>query len=165
MTVLLLGVDYRPMRVIPTRRAVTLILAGKAEVVLADPEGVPIRSASLELERPSVVRLRDAVRIPFRRVPLSRRALLVRDGGECQIRGCEQAGSTMDHVLPRCKGGSTVWENIALMCGYHNHRKADRTLAELGWRLKREPFEPRRYLLLLDRDTLPATWEPFLAAA
>lgn len=165
MSVLLLGSDYRPLRVIPTRRAVTLLLAGKAETVLADPEGVPIRSASMTMERPSIVRLHQAVRVPFKRVPLSRRALTVRDGGECQVRGCDLPGTTMDHVLPRCKGGVTVWENVALMCPQHNHRKADRTLESLGWRLKRQPFEPRRYLMLTDKATLPEAWVPFLASA
>lgn len=161
MSVLLLDVSFSPVRVIPTRRAVTLLLAGKADLIEVDPEGRPIRSASLEMPRPAVIRLTGAARAPFRRVQLTRRMLSWRDGGVCQVSGCDRAGRTIDHVVPRSRGGAHCWTNVVLMCEPHNHRKSDRLLAELGWELKRQPFEPRRAVLLTDSQ-VPEAWSAWL---
>lgn len=168
MTVLLLNASFEPLRVITVRRALGLVLAGKADLVV--PAGdAHIRSAGgAEFEVPAVVRLRHMVRVPFQAsAPLSRRAIRARDGRACQVAGCSRTGQTVDHIVPRSRGGTHEWTNVALMCLRHNSQKGDRLLDELGWTLKAEPRAPRGALILLARagmDAPPPLWAPFLPA-
>jgi 5-methylcytosine-specific restriction endonuclease McrA len=148
MAVLLLNASYEPLRVITLRRAIGLIVAGKAEV-LAEGEG-EVRSVSLALPVPAVVRLRYMVRVPFRAsVPLSRPAVLTRDARRCQFAHCDRSASTVDHVVPRSRGGVHEWTNVVAACPRCNARKGDRLLVELGWSLKRRPVAPRGPVVLL----------------
>lgn len=165
MTVLLLNASFEPLRVIPLRRAIGLILSGKAET-LAEGEG-QIRSVSLTLPVPLVVRLRSMVRVPFvAQVPLSRRAVLMRDGRRCQFSHCERAASTVDHLVPRSRGGTHEWTNVVAACSQCNTRKGDRLLHELGWGLHRRPVAPRGPMVLFAAQAhhTPEAWAPFLPA-
>ena len=126
--VLLLNVTYEPLTTVGLRRAVCLVLGEKAEVVHDDSEGALLRSSSLVIVTPSVIRLRRYVRIPHRsRVPLTRGALMRRDNYLCAY--CGRKAETIDHVVPRSRGGT--------------HSKADRLIAELGWTMNRVPVAPR----------------------
>ena len=117
------------------RRAVCLVLSGKAEIVHDDTAGATLHSASVTLATPSVIRLRRYVRIPYRnRVPLTRAALMRRDNYRCAY--CDRKAETIDHVIPRSRGGPHSWENCVASCTTCNHRKADRLLEELGWTLR-----------------------------
>lgn len=167
MSVLLLGVDYRPIHVVDVRRAILLVLAGKAEVVETDPDGVPIRSARLELAAPAVVRLLRAVKVIHRTPTLTRRALMVRDEGRCQFVGCARAGTSIEHVLPRSRGGAHSWTNCVWACDRCNHSKGDRTLTEARMELRRAPFVPRRSVVLVAKagGRAPECWTPYLVAA
>ena len=148
MSVLLLNASYEPLRVISTRRALGLVLAGKAELLEAG-DGV-FRSATRACPVPLVVRLRHMVHIPFgARVPLTRRTLAARDRGNCQVSGCDRRGTTIDHVVPRSRGGKHAWNNVALMCPTHNRVKSDRLMADLGWSLKSAPRAPSGHYLVL----------------
>lgn len=148
MPTLLLNASYEPLRVISTKRAVCLLLAEKAEVIEAGSGR--LRSASREVIEPAVIRLRHFVQIPFKAaIPLNRRALLRRDDNECQVVGCERAGTTVDHVKPRSRGGRHAWDNVVAMCAKCNQAKADRSLEELGWKLKKEPHAPHGTMWLL----------------
>lgn len=168
MSVLLLNASFEPLRVITVRRALGLVLAGKADLI--EPvDGALIRSTGgATFEVPAVVRLRRMVRIPFQSTaPLSRRALLARDGHRCQVKGCNRAGQTVDHVVPRSRGGVHEWTNVTLMCVRHNSLKGDRLLSELGWRLESEPHAPRGAVVLLARAGMQAplpSWAPYLPA-
>lgn len=166
MTVLLLNASYEPLRVITRRRALGLVLAAKADLVAAQEDRVVRTSGGSTYEVPAVVRLRKMVRVPFQStVPLSRRAIEARDGRRCQVAGCDRVGQTVDHIVPRSRGGTHEWTNVALMCSRHNAAKGARLLDELGWRLKREPTAPRGELVLLARAgmrTAPASWAPYL---
>ena len=170
MSVLLLNATYEPMRVLPLRRALALVLAGKAEMVEAgDGE---VRSASESFPVPAVIRLLYFVKLPFTsKVPLNRRTLSVRDEHDCQVAGCRRAGTTIDHVVPRSRGGGHTWENVVLMCRQHNRAKSDKLLSELGWKLKRQPRAPRGggpYLVLVAASRTPAAaeaWAPYLPSA
>ena len=166
MTVLLLGIDYRPLHLVSVRRAVGLVLAGRADVIEVAENRV-LRSARAELPVPLVIRLTHVIRMPFRRVPLTRRTLSARDQGECQVAGCGKSGRTIDHVVPRSRGGTHEWTNVVLMCEHHNQRKGDRLLAELRWQLKSVPVEPRYAVVLLAGagTSAASAWEPWLAAA
>ncbi|MGL4305030.1 MAG: HNH endonuclease [Mycobacteriaceae bacterium] len=133
--VLLLNVTYEPLTALPMRRAVVLLICGKAELVHGDSEGMEIRSAESSVQAPSVIRLSRYVRVPYRaRVPMTRAALMHRDNFCCAY--CGKKADTIDHVIPRSRGGTHGWENCVACCRACNHRKADKLLSELGWTLR-----------------------------
>jgi 5-methylcytosine-specific restriction endonuclease McrA len=166
MAVLLLNASFEPLRVITLRRAIGLMVAGKAEV-LAEGTG-EIRSVSVSFPVPAVVRLRYMVKVPFAAsIPLSRRAVLVRDARRCQFVHCERPAATVDHVVPRSRGGAHTWTNVIAACAQCNARKGDRTLQELGWHLKRPPTAPRGPVVLLTAAGVaeaPPVWADYLPA-
>jgi 5-methylcytosine-specific restriction endonuclease McrA len=136
---LVLNATYEPLCVVPLRRAVVLVLAEKAVVIEAG--GTVMHSERMTITAPSVVRLSRYVRVPYRRdVPLTRRAVLDRDRHECVY--CGQRADTIDHVRPRSRGGLHTWTNVVGACARCNHRKGDRLLAEIGWRLSTPPVQP-----------------------
>ena len=157
---LLLNASYEPLCVVPTRRAVVLVLTAKAVVVEAG-EAV-LHSERIALQAPVVIRLTRYVRVPYRsRVPLSRQGVLARDGHRCQY--CGSSAETLDHVVPRSRGGRHVWENLVAACRRCNHTKADRTLDELGWELSRTPAAPRGVQrLLLAHGRWEPAWTPYV---
>ncbi len=139
-TALVLNASYEPLCVVPTRRAAVLVLTRKA-VSVADGDTV-LHSETRALPVPAVVRLTRFVKVPFRGpISLTRRAIFSRDGGSCGY--CGATATTIDHVLPRSRGGLHRWENVVAACHRCNHLKADRTLNELGWRLRGTPIAPR----------------------
>jgi hypothetical protein len=106
--VLLLNSTYEPLAALPARRAVIMLLCGKADVVHADPTGPVIHSATRAIVLPSVIRLRSFVRVPYRaRVPMTRAALMHRDRFRCAY--CGSKADTVDHVVPRSRGGEHSW--------------------------------------------------------
>jgi 5-methylcytosine-specific restriction endonuclease McrA len=136
---LVLNATYEPLCVGSSRRAVVLVLSGKAVSVEAGAE--ELHSEWLTLHVPVVVRLTRFVRVPYRaQVPLTRRAVFARDGGRCVY--CRAPATSIDHVVPRSRGGQHIWENVVSCCRRCNHAKADRGLVELGWRLHRTPHAP-----------------------
>lgn len=140
--VLLLNVTYEPLTTVGLRRAVCLVLGEKAEVVHDDSGGTLLRSASLVLTTPSVIRLRRYVRVPHRsRIPLTRGALMRRDNYLCAY--CGRRAETIDHVIPRSRGGAHAWENCVASCMRCNHSKSDRLVEELGWTMRCTPVAPR----------------------
>lgn len=158
---LLLDATYEPVRLVPTRRAVLLVLAEKAEVV--EESGDVIRSPRQTIPVPSVIRLVRVVRIPYK-VKLSRRGVAARDRGLCGY--CGKAGETMDHVVPRSRGGRTEWENLVWACRPCNGRKADRLLPEVGMALRFKPYAPKgKAWLVIAVGTVDPQWEPYLAMA
>ena len=166
MSVLLLNASYDPLHIITARRALGLLLAGEAEM-LAEGDG-QFRSPSRSVPVPAVVRLRYMVRVPFEaRVPLTRQTLTIRDNGRCQVVRCKHRGSTIDHVVPKSRGGAHTWKNVVLMCGNHNEQKSDRLLSELGWELKTEPHAPRyHHLILVAANAVSQpSWQPYLQMA
>lgn len=159
---LLLNASYEPLHVLTTRRAIVLVLAGKADVVSEGPE--ILHSEHLSVPVPSVIRLRYYVKVPFRsHLPLTRRNVVARDRGRCAY--CSGRGDTVDHVVPRSRGGEHVWTNVVAACGPCNSRKADHTLGELGWTLHRTPHAPSGWAWLLVDVTTHPSWEPWLAGS
>jgi 5-methylcytosine-specific restriction endonuclease McrA len=140
MRTLVLNAGYEPLAVVSFRRALVLVLAGKATVVAAG--GSPVVGGSVTLPRPSVILLARYVRLPHgRAVPVSRRGVLRRDGHRCAY--CGGHAATVDHVLPRSRGGGDAWENLVACCVRCNNAKADRTPEEKGWTLRVRPHVPR----------------------
>ena len=157
---LVLNATYEPLCVVPGRRAVVLVLSDKAVEVAGS--GEVVHSARVELAVPSVVRLTRYVRVPYRpTVPLTRKAVFARDGGRCAY--CGGAATSLDHVVPRSRGGSHAWENVVAACGRCNHAKADRAVAEMGWRLRRAPAAPvGAAWRVVGARRLDPRWEPYL---
>jgi 5-methylcytosine-specific restriction endonuclease McrA len=136
---LLLNATYEPLCVVSSRRAIVLVLAEKAESV--DTAAEVVHSESVCLPVPVVVRLTRYVRVPYpAQVPLSRRAVFTRDGSTCVY--CGSSATSIDHVVPRSRGGTHTWDNVVAACRRCNHTKADRSLAELGWKLPHPPRTP-----------------------
>ena len=160
---LLLNASFEPLCVVPTRRAVVLVLKEKAEIVARN--GAELRSEHLTMPAPAVVRLVHFVRVPFRnRVPLSRRAVFARDQHRCQY--CNRGAENIDHVVPRSKGGAHAWENVVASCRSCNARKEDRLPAECGLKLHRRPQAPHASLwLVAQAGSIDPLWEPYLPGA
>ena len=160
---LVLNASYEPLSVVPARRAVCLVLADKADVIEAD--GTELRSPSISLPSPLVIRLRYMVKVPYhRRTALSRRAVFARDDYRCQYCGC--LADSIDHVLPRSRGGEHVWENVAAACRPCNLAKRDRTPDEAGMRLARPCHAPRSTAwVVVSVARVPEAWKPYLALA
>jgi 5-methylcytosine-specific restriction endonuclease McrA len=157
---LVLNATFEPLCVVPTRRALVLVLADKAETLHGT--GRLVHSERLQLEEPSVVRLQRFVRVPFpRRRALNRRAVFVRDDHTCQY--CGAPADSLDHVVPRSRGGEHSWENVVAACSRCNTHKRDRLLHETSMRLLRPPRAPKTttWFLLADR-AVPDTWAPYL---
>lgn len=139
--VLVLNHNYEPLNVCNFRRAMVLVISGKAEVLEAyDIEVATVRQS---FDVPSVIRLEAIIRRPHPRVKLCRREIFIRDNFTCQYCGTRTHELTIDHVVPRSKGGGHSWENLVSACRSCNHRKGGKSLAEARLTLAREPFEPR----------------------
>jgi len=143
--VLVLNANFEPINVCDTRRAIGLMLLGKANMV-ANGRGY-IRTVSSNFPRPSVIRLAYYVKRPRITVPLSRKEILRRDNYTCQYCGKKTKKLTIDHVLPRHLGGKNEWENVVAACPACNHKKGGYRLAETNMRLLRKPQGPSRSLL------------------
>jgi 5-methylcytosine-specific restriction endonuclease McrA len=159
---LLLNSTYEALCVLSTRRAVTLVLADRAELVEAT--GRVWRSERMCVGEPSVIRLRRYVRVPkSMRVAVNRRTVFLRDHGRCQY--CGGPAESIDHVLPRSRGGTHTWDNVVAACRRCNGRKQDRLLAESGFRLRRIPREPRDMIgLLALAEGIDDSWSPFIGS-
>ena len=138
--VLVLNANFEPINVCNTRRAITLVLGGKASLVM-NGRG-EIKTVTLTFPRPSVIRLVKMIRRPRPRVKLTKREVMRRDSYSCQYCGQHAAVMTIDHVLPRHMRGQYTWENLVTACPYCNHRKGGRTLDQAHMRLLRVPAEP-----------------------
>ena len=164
--VLVLNATYEPLSVVPARRAACLVLAEKAELVECD--GLLIRSASLTLASPLVIRLRYMVKVPYRRkASLSRRGVFARDDYRCQYcgDGFPTNELTFDHVLPVAQGGRKDWANIVTCCVTCNRRKGGRTPAEARMHLLRLPKRPESapaIRITVGLRNAPESWRDYL---
>ena len=139
--VLVLNSNYEPLNVCNARRAIAMLLLGKAETLVAHTE--PLRTARGELKAPSVVRMRYQVKRPMPQLRLSRHAVLARDDFTCQYCGTKtRHDMTIDHVVPRWAGGPHTWDNLVASCRRCNLRKADKTPQQANMKLARKPKRP-----------------------
>ncbi len=162
---LVLNAAYEPIHLVSWEKAMCLVFTAKAEIV-AEYDHM-VRSVSQIFKMPSVVRLKRYVRT-FKRTMnarCTRRNVLMRDRFTCQYCAvvCTMNTITIDHVLPRSRGGKTVWDNVVAACHPCNRRKADRTPAEVGLKLMRLPKRPTWVDLLEESHRhLLDSWMPFL---
>ncbi len=163
--VLVLNATYEPINVCSIRRAVVLLLKEKAEML--ERNARELHSERYTVARPVVIRLVSYVRVPRQahRRKITRRAVFARDGWACQYCG-SRSNLTVDHVIPRSKGGQSSWENIVASCGPCNRRKGDSLLAQVGMQLRRAPRTPRAEIFIhVSAPTIPTAWQPYLAQA
>lgn len=141
-TVLVLNQNYEPLNVCNVRRAIVLVFDGKAEVLECHATTM-ISSATRSFSMPSVIRMVYFIRRPRPRVKLTRREVFIRDRFTCQYCGRRMHDLTIDHIVPRSKGGEHSWENLVSACKTCNHRKGGKSLQEARMRLRTQPAEPR----------------------
>ena len=159
--VLVLNQNYQPLNVCDVRRAIALLGRGKAETLHTSE--VIIRSATVVIPKPEVIRLVYLVKRPLHRRRLSRREVFARDGHQCQYCGKRTRDLTLDHVMPRSRGGVHSWDNVVSACKTCNHAKAGRTPREAGMKLLSLPREPRPnpYAMFQSRHIQDA-WRVFM---
>lgn len=157
---LVLNASYEPLSVVSARRAIVLALGGKADVIHTSDN--VFRSERLAFDVPSVLRLRYYVKVPYgRRSALSRRGVFARDGHRCQY--CGGRAESIDHVLPKSKGGPHTWENVVAACKRCNTHKRDRLLSETSMRLATTPREPAHTAwVALSVNEVPDSWHQYL---
>jgi 5-methylcytosine-specific restriction endonuclease McrA len=160
--VLVLNANFEPINVCSTRRAMGLVLNGKASLVMNGRGEVHTVSASYP--RPSIIRLDRMIKRPRLTVRLTKREILRRDEFTCQYCGQKFAFLTIDHVVPRRLGGMHAWENLVAACPSCNHRKGGRTLEQVQMRLLHSPKEPPASALYLFSRHLGDNqdWLPFI---
>jgi 5-methylcytosine-specific restriction endonuclease McrA len=168
--ILLLNASYEPLGVIPYRRAMSLMLRGRVDA--ATETNHNIQTASTALRIPTVLRLRRYINVPRRGAHWTRRGVLQRDGYRCvycgvragEVRGGQvltKQDFTIDHLIPRSRGGRNTWGNTACACPACNNRKGNRTPHEAGLTLLWEPKTPRVGYLVASGE-MPAEWKVYL---
>jgi 5-methylcytosine-specific restriction endonuclease McrA len=158
-----------PVALVSWQRAVNLQWQDRAVVVTEDAKRI-LRSPSFEMGMPRVIKLRNHISRKLRlKVPMTRRNIAIRDNSSCQYCGVvlETAEYTIDHILPRARGGRSGWTNLVLACGKCNKRKSDRAPQEAGLRLRQKPVEPKqfdaRFNFRLHIHTLRPEWSDYKA--
>lgn len=166
--VLVLNSSWEPLRVVSWQRAVLLLMGGKIEVL--DTYDFLIRSPSISLKLPSVVRMKGYVALKRQRnlVRFSRQHVFLRDEFRCQYCRKEFSGKelTLDHVIPVVKGGKKTWSNIVACCVPCNQKKGARTPGEAGFHGFSPPLEPQFGFIpeiLVLKDRVPPSWEPYVS--
>jgi len=160
--VLVLNATYEPINVCTVKRAVVLLLKEKAEMI--ERSEWQLHSASAKMSRPMVIRLVSYVRIPrdTHRRKITRRAVFARDDWTCQYCG-SRSNLTVDHVIPRSKGGSSNWENIVASCAPCNRRKGNTLLRHCDMVLRKVPAAPSPHVFIqVASPTIPTAWKTYL---
>ena len=164
--VLVLNASFEPINVCTVRRAAVLVLKEKA--VMMERAERPLHSERLVLDRPTVIRLVSFVRIPrdAHGRKITRKAVLARDAWTCQYCGSRKPGLTVDHVIPRSRGGKSVWENIVASCATCNRRKGSHLPREIAMHPRTKPRAPGPTVFIrIASPTIPVDWQPYLAPA
>lgn len=164
MRTLVLNAGYEPLAVVSFKRALVLVMNEKATVI-ERIDGHPVWGIRGGVDRPAVIVLTRYVRVPgARRVPVTRRGVLRRDAHRCAY--CGKGATTIDHVLPRSRGGADSWENLVACCLRCNNLKGDRTPQEMNWELRWVPQPPRgAQWTVRGTERSEPSWEPYLSLA
>jgi len=163
--VLVLNASYEPINICAARRAIVLVLKGVA--ITEEINGHLLHSARLAVRVPSVIRLLEYRRIPHQTRALSRKNILLRDRNTCQYCGVLLPSSelTLDHIVPRSRGGQSTWENLIACCHACNHKKGNQLLHECSMKLLREPrtfnLHTSRHIMRMMGDS-DAKWRKYL---
>ncbi len=159
--VLVLNQDYQPVSICSVQRSVKLVFLEKAELLHEDPNRV-LRTVTREYSYPSVIRLRRYIHLPYNRIVLSRRNVMKRDKYTCQYCG-QKSDLTLDHILPKSRGGKDSWENLITACNKCNVKKGNRTPEEAAMPLRTSPYRPV-YITFFQNlaGSVQENWKPYL---
>lgn len=150
--ILVLNADYLPINVTTFKKAFKLVYKGKAEV---------LNENKITSSKSSIIRLIKYVNIPYRKVVLSRENIFKRDEHACAY--CSgNINLTVDHIVPKSKGGTNTWENLITCCFDCNSKKGDRTLDQSGMRLLFKPFKPNPLYFMYKSNKTEEIWKPYL---
>lgn len=159
--VLILNQNYEPMTVCTARRAIVLVYLGKAELI--EKYDFYVQSVTRRLPVPSIVRLSRFVKIPPRRILLTKKNILKRDSYRCQYCGVHEGDLTVDHVIPKDRGGRDTWENLVACCKTCNAKKSNRTPEEVRMHLLKKPRRPNHLMFIQYFIGIADTrWKPYL---
>jgi 5-methylcytosine-specific restriction endonuclease McrA len=164
--VLVLNATFEPINVCTVRRATVLVLKERAEIL--ERHERDLHAETLTMPRPIVIRLTTYVRVPreAHRRKITRRAVFARDRWTCQYCGGVRGALTIDHVIPRSRGGPSSWDNIVTCCAPCNRRKGDRLPKAVGMKLMTEPRPPSPHVFVhVATTTIHPAWEQYLEAA
>ncbi|MBM2846694.1 MAG: endonuclease [Bacteroidetes bacterium] len=160
--VLILNQNYEPMSIINVRKAIVLLYLGKAELIEAN-EALRVRSVSMTMPFPSIVRLGVYIRVPYKKIILSRKNILRRDAHKCQYCGRSDLTLTIDHVIPVSRGGEDTWENLVCACVQCNNKKGFSSPEEVGMPLRRRPMRPNHVTFIRHFvGSLDERWKQYL---
>jgi 5-methylcytosine-specific restriction endonuclease McrA len=159
--VLVLNQDYQPLSICSVQRSVKLVFLDKAEMLHDNPERV-LRTVDDVYSYPSVIRLRKYINLPYSRIALSRRNIMKRDLHTCQYCGIK-SDLTLDHVMPRSRGGRDSWENLVTACNRCNVNKGNRTPEEAKMPLRTKPYRPIHITFFRNlMNGVQDHWKPYL---
>jgi 5-methylcytosine-specific restriction endonuclease McrA len=160
--VLVLNVNYEPLNVCTTRRALGLVFTEKASLVL-NGRGT-IHTVSTTFPAPSIIKIERMIKRPRPVVKLTKAEVFRRDNFTCQYCGTRTNQLTIDHIVPRHLGGSHSWENLVAACPKCNHKKGGRTIDQANLRLIRPPKTPKATASYLFGRYLKfhQEWRPFI---
>jgi len=162
---LVLNASYEPLQFCSAKRAIIMVLTGRAEFIESD--GYVVRSPNTTFKLPAVIRVLNIVkRVRRKGIAFSKKNILRRDDFTCQYCGTGGKFLTVDHVLPKSKGGKSVWTNVVVACKPCNLKKADHTPSEKGMELNKTPSKPQFHWPFFQIPAGPRThldiWEKYL---
>jgi len=159
--VLVLNQDYQAISLCEPNRALILVMLKKAELI-SDVSDRKFRSINQEFRFPSIIRLYAYVHVPYKKVAMTRHNIFKRDGNQCVYCG-HTDNLTLDHIIPRAKGGRSTWDNLVTACQRCNSQKGDRTPEEAGLAMRFTPFRPS-FIMYLSRfsSRVNEDWKPYL---
>ena len=160
--VLILNQSYEPISICSARKALLMLILTKAELV-AKKDGQVVRSPRFVFPLPGVIRLLKYYRVPYRIIEQSRKNIMRRDNYRCQYCGKKTHTMTIDHVLPKSRGGGDTWENLVAACIKCNNKKGSRTPEEANMPLLRKPRKPNHIMFLKQyMGSIDDSWRPYL---
>jgi 5-methylcytosine-specific restriction endonuclease McrA len=160
--VLILNQSYEPVGICSPKKALVLLILSKAEMV-AERKNRVVRTVNKTFPFPSVIKLNSYVRVPFKKVELSRKNILRRDGHQCQYCGKTGQDMTIDHIIPKSKGGQETWENLVTACNRCNNRKGNTTPEDAGLVLISKPRKPNHIIFMKQFvGRFEDSWRPYL---
>lgn len=159
---MVLNQSYEPLTICTIKKAVLLIFLGKAEIVHKD-EKKSIRTVRMNFPWPSVIRISKFIKVPYKKVILSRKNILRRDNYKCAYCGRSDLMLTVDHIIPKAKGGNDSWENLITACTRCNNIKGDRTPDEANMKLLTRPYKPSHVIFIKNIvSKIDEKWKPYL---
>lgn len=159
---MVLNQSYEPLTICTLKKAVLLIFLGKAEIVHKDEKKF-IRTVKMNFPWPSVIRISKFIKVPYKKVILTRKNILRRDNFKCAYCGRSDLMLTVDHIIPKAKGGNDSWENLITACTKCNNKKGDRTPEEANMKLLSKPYKPSHVIFIKNIvSKIDEKWKPYL---